>query len=165
MEPDHSPKDRGEPRIVRGSALDALQHDPSSRSTFLRMMGGGGAAVALGTLLSACGDDDDDSASTGGSTSTPDAEATPADENADAAGDLEIVNYALTLEYLEAAFYPQVIDSRAWSRTRRRRESPRRSARTSRTHVDALDRDVEELGGTPPSRHRRRRSRTSWPAA
>jgi rubrerythrin len=147
MEPEQMQGDAGEPRIRRGSALDELQRDPSSRSTFLRMMGGGGAAVALGTLLAACGDDEDDDTSTGGATSTPAETATPG-ESADASGDIEIVNYALTLEYLEADFYKQVIDS-GIVKDKATADIAKQFGETEQAHVDALITAVKGLGGTP----------------
>ena len=80
---------------------------PVSRRRFLAVSGGAGAA---GVVLAACGDDDS------GTTSTmTEATSSMADEEALAQfgeGDLGIVNYALTLEYLETAFYADV-DRRA----------------------------------------------------
>ena len=110
------------------AALDELRDDPQSRKRFLKMVGGAGAAGALSLLIAACGgdDDDDESAST---TSTTDS---MQDGSSASKGDLEIVNYALTLEYLEADFYEQVI-KRARSPTRRSPSSRSRSARTSRS--------------------------------
>lgn len=79
---------------------------PVSRRRFLAVSGGAGAA---GVVLAACGDDDS------GTTSTmTEATSSMADEEALAQfgeGDLGIVNYALTLEYIEAAFYADVIKS------------------------------------------------------
>lgn len=148
MEPDQV-KDAGEPRIRQGGALDELQRDPSSRATFLRMMGGGSAAVALGTLLAACGDDDEgsDSGSTGATTSTPDETATPSGSG-DASGDIEIVNYALTLEYLEADFYKQVIDS-GIVKDKATADLAKQFGESEQAHVDALITAVKGLGGTP----------------
>lgn len=139
------------PRIERGSALDELQRDPSSRATFLRMMGGGGAALALGTLLAACGDDDDggDGASTSTTGTTADSSATPdAAAGNDASSDIEIVNYALTLEYLEADFYRQVIDADI-IKDKAVLDIAKKFGESEQAHVDALKTAVEGLGGTP----------------
>ncbi len=89
------------------SALRELADDPSDRKRFLRMMGGAGAASAFAIFVAACGDDDDSSNSSGGSSSS----GTKTNSEAAMAGDLEIVQYALTLEHLETDFYNAVIDS------------------------------------------------------
>lgn len=88
-------------RQPRG-ALRRIAADPVSRRRFLAV-GGTGAA---GALLAACGEDDEE---TGGTTTTT----TMSDDMASqfGEGDLGIVNYALTLEYLEAAFYDEVAKS------------------------------------------------------
>ena len=86
-----------------GSALDELAKDPSSRKRFLSMVGGAGAAGALAVFMAACGDDDEEK--TGGTASEN------KKKSGGGAADLEIVNYALTLEYLEAQFYADVIKS------------------------------------------------------
>jgi hypothetical protein len=85
------------------SAARRLARDPVSRRRFLAMTGGVGAA---GALLSACGGDDSTTAA--GTAASPDMTAM---ESQFGAGDLGIVNYALTLEYLEAAFYGDVAKS------------------------------------------------------
>lgn len=79
------------------SAARRLARDPVSRRRFLAMTGGVGAA---GALLTACGGDDSTTAA--GTAASPDMTAM---ESQFGAGDLGIVNYALTLEYLEASFY------------------------------------------------------------
>ena len=85
------------------SAARRLARDPVSRRRFLAMTGGVGAA---GALLAACGGDDSTTAA--GTAASPDMTAM---ESQFGAGDLGIVNYALTLEYLEAAFYGDVAKS------------------------------------------------------
>src|SRR3954471_19974311 len=86
-------------------ALRDLAEDPSSRKRFLRMMGGAGAASALAIFMAACGGDDDDNSSAGGTATTS------TNSGAAMADDLEIVQYALTLEHLETDFYNAVIDA------------------------------------------------------
>jgi hypothetical protein len=86
------------------SALGEIASDPVSRRRFLAISGATGGA---GALLAACGDG-------GGGDTTTTTSTTGANEDALAQfgkGDLGIVNYALTLEYLEAAFYAEVIRS------------------------------------------------------
>jgi rubrerythrin len=63
-------------------------------------------------------------------------------------GDVEIVNFALTLEYLETAFYegaPSGLSARAASLAKR-------FGAEEATHVDALTAAVKQLGGTPAPR-------------
>ena len=63
-------------------------------------------------------------------------------------GDVEILNFALTLEFLEAAFYEQALDQ-----VDGLRGDAKEIATTLRDneqeHVDALTATIEELGGTP----------------
>jgi len=91
------------------TALEELSRDPSSRMRFLKLMGGGAAgAGALSVFLAACGGSDDNAAGTTATSGDTGETMTQAEQ---AAGDLAIVNYALTLEYLEADFYAKVVDS------------------------------------------------------
>jgi rubrerythrin len=123
---------------VTDSALRELADDPSSRKRFLKMMGGAGAVGAFGVLLAACGDDDKDEAAT----TQPPSDAAAMKE------DLAVLNYALTLEFLEARFYKQVIasgivkDPKVGSIAKKFGES-------EQEHVDALKATITKLGGTP----------------
>lgn len=103
-----------------------------TRRGVLRRAGGGGAVAAGALLLGACGDGDVDR--------------TPARGTA-RARDVEIVNYALTLEYLEAQLY----DSAAASGHFRGDELKllKRFGEHERQHIDALTAAVGKLGGTP----------------
>ena len=120
-----------------------MRDDPQSRKRFLKMVGGAGAAGALSLLIAACGGDDDDESSS--STSTTD---TMGDKPAASKGDLEIVNYALTLEYLEADFYAQVIASGEVT-DKKIAELAKSIGQNEQEHVDALTATVKQLGGTP----------------
>jgi rubrerythrin len=79
-----------------------MRLDPHSRRKFLLLTGGTGTAAAV---LAACGEDEESTtaAGTGGGEDVL--------TEMFGEGDLGIVNYALTLEYLEAAFYAAVASS------------------------------------------------------
>src|SRR5688572_17521246 len=87
------------------NAIERVTRDPVSRRKFFLLTGGTGSAAAF---LAACGDDEDTS-STAASSSTTEMDSDMASQFGE--GDLGIVNYALTLEYLEAAFYADVAKS------------------------------------------------------
>ena len=90
-------------------ALDRLARDPVSRKRFLTLAGGTGAASAFSIFLAACGDDDDTTTSTTDGAETGGTTATGLEQFGE--GDIGILNYALTLEFLEAAFYGDVVKS------------------------------------------------------
>jgi rubrerythrin len=95
------------------SALEDLDRDPSSRKRFITAVGGAGAFAAFSAFLAACGGSNSSSTSTGAaapSTSTPSKSGASATDMF-GKGDLGIVGYALTLEYLEADFYKQAAAS------------------------------------------------------
>ena len=134
--------DTGPAGQAGGSALHELADDASSRKRFLRMMGGSGAASAFAIFVAACGDDDDDSASSssvGGMTDEP---------KAASGRDLEIVQYALTLEHLETDFYNAVIDAGV-IKDKALGETAKMIRDNEQEHVDALTATVEKLGGKP----------------
>jgi len=124
------------------SAVAELRDDAASRKRFLKMAGAG-AAGGLAVLFAACGGDDR-SGSTASETSTPAATAT--ETPAGMSGDLEIVNYALTLEYLEADFYAQVIDS-GLVKDKKLADLAKALGQQEQEHVDALKATAEKLGG------------------
>ena len=101
-------------RPAEGAVLE-LARDDVARKKFLKMagktMGAGAAATALGTFIAACGSSSSSSSSSSASSSGSSSSASSSSSSASAGGDLSIVNYALTLEYLEAQFYDKVIKS------------------------------------------------------
>jgi rubrerythrin len=129
---------------VTDSALRELADDPSSRKRFFKMLGGAGAVSAATVLIAACGDDKKKSPTTTGA-----AAATSSD--ADNASDLKIVNYALTLEYLEATFYQEVLDSGV-IKDKKIGDLAKALADAERQHVDALIATAKSLGGTPATK-------------
>jgi rubrerythrin len=128
---------------VTDSALRELADDPSSRKRFFKMLGGAGAVGAFTVFLAACGDDD--TTSPGSSSS---AGAASGSAESDTKGDLKILNYALTLEFLEADFYRQVIAS-GLVKDAKVASIAKTFGETEQEHVDALKATIEKLGGTP----------------
>jgi hypothetical protein len=97
--------------------VERLARDDVERKRFLKMagsrMGAGAAATALGAFIAACGSSSSSSTSSSASSAgaaTSSASTTMTTSSA-ASPDLAIVNYALTLEYLESQFYAKVIKS------------------------------------------------------
>jgi rubrerythrin len=130
------------------SAVQELADDPSSRKRFLKAVGGGGAAAALGVLIAACGGDDKKTSSSSSSDSTS---TTAAATGGDMKGDIKIVNYALTLEYLEAQFYADVLASGVIKDAAIGKLATK-FGETEQEHVDALTAAVKQLGGTPAAK-------------
>jgi rubrerythrin len=108
-----------------------------SRRRFFAVSGGTGAAAVF---LAACGGDDETSTTATGSTT---------DDTASqfGEGDLGIVNYALTLEYLETAFYNDVAKSGLFKGDDL--ALIKFIANTEQQHVDALTATAKQLGGKP----------------
>jgi rubrerythrin len=124
------------------TALDEIRDDAASRKRFLKMVGTGGAA-SLGLLLAACGSDKKKTTST--------AAAAGADTTAKSGdGDVAIVNYALTLEYLEADFYAQAIKTGFFKG--KQLDLIKQIGDHERQHVNALTMAVKQLGGTPATK-------------
>ncbi len=117
------------------SALRELADDPSSRKRFFKMVGGAGAVSAVTVLLAACGDDDEKAPSASDVTDGNDS-------------DLKVLNYALTLEFLEADFYAQVIASGLVT-DKKVATLAKTFGETEQEHVDALTATIKKLGGTP----------------
>jgi rubrerythrin len=137
-----------EPGDGQYSALDRLAHeDGDSRAQFLKMAGVG-AAGALAIFVAACGgDDEDEPAEPSGDGGGGNGGGNGGGGEMGSQGDIDIVNYALTLEFLEADFYQQVLDS--GEVTGPAAEVAMLIAETEQAHVEALTATVEDLGGTP----------------
>jgi hypothetical protein len=138
-----------------------LARDDVARKKFLKMagrtMGSGAAATGLAAFIAACGSSSSKSktaatspAKTGASTGASTGSSTTSSGGANA-GDIKIVNYALTLEYLEANFYKQVGASGLFA------SSPalpllKEFGKEEQDHVTALTAAVKKLGGMPAAK-------------
>jgi rubrerythrin len=121
--------------------VERLVRDDVDRKRFLKLAGGTGAASFTAFVLAACG-----SSSKSSSTAST-ATATVAGTTGSNGGDLAILNYALTLEYLETTFYEKVNASGLYSG--KVASLLKTFGGQEKTHVEALKGAVEKLGGTP----------------
>jgi Ferritin-like domain len=112
---------------------------PQSRRKFLAV---GGGSTALAAFLAACGSDSSSSTSTTAMKSAGKSETAEFGK-----GDIGILNYALTLEYLETAFYADVVKSGLFKGGDL--ETLRKFGRQEAEHVEALTQAVKSLGGKP----------------
>jgi hypothetical protein len=114
--------------------------DDASRRRFVQLAGASGAALAVSTLVAACGGDDEQ----------PQQDTQDAGDPVQPSTDLEIVNYALLLEYLEEDFYKLVVDS---GELRSEYQGLAVEIRGNEAeHVQALESLVEQLAGVPVPR-------------
>lgn len=117
-----------------------LAKQPVSRRRFLAV---GGGSAGLAAFLAACGDDSGttmtDTTSMGGGGGSETAKF--------GKGDVGILNYALTLEYLETAFYADVVKSGLFKGADL--ETIRKFGREEAEHVKALTAAVKGMGGKP----------------
>jgi rubrerythrin len=114
--------------------------EQSSRSQFLKLAGGTGAASALALFIAACGGSDNKSSSSSSSTTKSSSGA--------GKGDLAILNYALTLEYLESDFYDQAVKS-GQVKTKAYADVAQTIAEDEKEHVQALTAAIKQFGGKP----------------
>jgi len=128
------------------AALEELSQDTASRKRFLKMVGGAGATGALAIFVAACGNDEETDTGATGDTDT----GMGAEKKA-SKGDLEILNYALTLEFIEADFYAAVIDSGEVT-DKKIAELAKSIGENEQEHVDALTATIEQLGGKPAAK-------------
>jgi rubrerythrin len=122
--------------------VERLVRDDVDRKRFLKMAGTAGAASFGAFVLAACG------SSTKTSSSTTAAASTATSTTASATtGDIAILNYALTLEYLEREFYAKVVASGLFSG--KVGSLIKEFGSQEATHVEALKGAVSKMGGTP----------------
>jgi Ferritin-like domain len=103
--------------------VEALARDDVKRKKFLTMagrnIGAGAAATGLAAFIAACGSSSSSSSQSQPAASSSSTAATGTSTSGSGsamdASDLKIVNYALTLEYLESQFYAKVVASGLFS--------------------------------------------------
>ena len=117
------------------SALDELRDDPSSRARFLRSLGGTAAAATFALALAACGKKKPAGNQIGGA---------GVGTAGFGQGDAGIVNYALSLEYLEADFYRLAVAS--GNLAGRALELAKRFGAEEQDHVTTLAGTAKSLG-------------------
>jgi len=131
-------KQREKAEAPAGNAVARAVKDPVSRRKFMALTGGSAAAAAF---LAACGSDS-------GTTTTTAAKSGGGGETEQfGKGDVGILNYALTLEYLETAFYADVVKSGLFVGADL--ATIRKFGEEEAEHVSALTAAVKQLGGKP----------------
>jgi rubrerythrin len=124
--------------------VERLVRDDVDRKRFLRIVGGAGATSFGAFVLAACGS----SSKTASTASTTAAAATTSSSSSSSAsGDIAILNYALTLEYLEREFYAKVVAAGLFKGSVG--SLIKSFASQEATHVEALKGAVSKMGGTP----------------
>jgi Ferritin-like domain len=140
--------------------VERLVRDDQERKKFLKMagkrIGAGAAASGLAAFIAACGSSSGAKSSTGGSASasrgaggSSSSSGDPSSASKASSGDLGIVNYALTLEYLESQFYADVVRSGLFSG--KTLSVLKSFGEEESEHVAALEKVATGLG-TPASR-------------
>ncbi len=113
-------------------------HSGVSRRKFMALSGG----TAATAFLAACGSDDETTTMTTGMSGGGGSETAQFGK-----GDVGVLNYALTLEYLETAFYADVVKSGLFKGADL--ETIRKFGAEEAQHVAALTAAVKQLGGKP----------------
>jgi rubrerythrin len=135
------PNEQSEQSVPQPAGIvERLVRDDSDRKRFLKMAGAAAGTSFGAFVLAACG-----SSSKKATTAAAPATTSTAAQN-NTTGDLAIVNYALTLEYLETEFYAKVVASGLFNG--KVGALIKDFGRQEQTHVEALKGTAEKLGGT-----------------
>jgi hypothetical protein len=124
--------------------VERLVRDDLDRKRFLKMAGTAGAASFGTFVLAACGSSSSSSTSSSTAATTAAAGATSSSATTT---DIGILNYALTLEYLETEFYAKVLAAKLYKGKVGALLAD--FGHEEKTHVEALKGAVEKMGGTP----------------
>jgi rubrerythrin len=135
---------REDEALQPAGVVERLVRDDSDRKRFLKMAGSAGAASFGAFVLAACGSSKKSATATT-ATATTSTQGTAAQSSN--TGDLGILNYALTLEYLETEFYDKVVAAGLFSGAVG--SLIKDFAGQEQSHVTALKAAVISLGGTP----------------
>jgi rubrerythrin len=136
---------------MEDGAMERLATDPSDRKRFLKAVGGTAGAGAFALFLAACGSDSKKSSS-GSSSSTTSTQQATAKTGTEmfGKGDLGILGYALTLEYLETQFYADAAKSGKLSG--KVLSVAKQFGEEESEHVKALEATIKKLGGKLPAK-------------
>ena len=126
--------------------VERLVRDDVDRKRFLKMAGSAGAASFGAFVIAACGG----SKKTTSTAAAPASTSSTSSASTGAMGDVAILNYALTLEYLETEFYAKVVASGLFNG--KVGSLIKDFGSQEATHVEALKGAVEKLGGTPSAK-------------
>jgi rubrerythrin len=127
--------------------VERLVRDDHDRKRFLKMVGGAGAASFGAFVLAACGSSKSSSTGSAATATTSTGTATTAaTTNPFGAGDIGILNYALTLEYLETEFYEKVVAAKMFSG--KVGALLEEFSKQEQSHVIALTAAIKGAGGT-----------------
>jgi hypothetical protein len=138
------PNEQSEQSVPQPAGIvERLVRDDSDRKKFLKMAGAAAGTSFGAFVLAACG------SSKKATTAAAPATTSTAAQNS-STGDLAIVNYALTLEYLETEFYAKVVASGLFNG--KVGSLIKDFGRQEQTHVEALKGTAEKLGGTPAAK-------------
>jgi Ferritin-like domain len=135
----------GPPVEQKKNAIARAAADPVSRRKFVALTGG---SSALAAFLAACGGSDNTTSTSSTTASTSSSGAIPPPDAATfGKGDLGILNYALTLEYLETAFYQDVVSSGLFKGSDL--ATIKKFGDEEAQHVAALTAAIKQSGGKP----------------
>lgn len=129
--------------------VEELVRDDVGRKKFLKAVGSAGAAGFGAFVLAACGSSSTKASTKASTKNTASAASTtaPSVPTSFGTGDIGILNYALTLEYLEEQFYAKVVAAKLFKGSVGSLVA--QFGQQEAEHVAAIHQTVVKLGGTP----------------